>query len=353
MPHLRPPWARSIPPRGKGCPAFPPLADLLPVALLAIVAAAACSGSSAPVDPGDGPGDPPDPGSVPAPVPVPALGTPSTLDVVTWNLLHFGAPNSGPADEALQMARVRDVILGTDADLWAVQEVTSAGAFAALLDLLPGYGGLLASDPSVQGGADSYDEGELKVGLVYKRSAVEVGEARIVLAELAYEFAGRPPLEARVRLLAGAGGGTPRDAVVLVLHAKADAQAESWERRRAAAAGLAAYLDATWPDRPVLVPGDWNDDLDESIVPGRDTPYRAFLDAAPEWVFPTETLGAGGATSILGFDDVIDHILASNEAMAWYEAGSAQIHRVDEHVPHYRETTSDHLPVLARFTPGS
>jgi len=327
----------------------------LPVALLAIVAAAACSGASTPVDTGDGPGDPPDPGSgsIPAPVQVPALGTPSTLDVVTWNLLHFGAPNSGPADEALQMARVRDVILGTDADLWAVQEVTSAGAFAALLEVLPGYGGLLASDPSVQGGADSYDEGELKVGLVYKRSAVEVGEARVVLAELAWEFAGRPPLEARVRLLAGAGGGESRDAVVLVLHAKADAQTESWERRRAAAAGLAAYLDATWPDRPVLVPGDWNDDLDESIVPGRDTPYRAFLDAAPEWVFPTETLGAGGATSVLGFDDVIDHILASNEAMAWYETGSAQIHRVDEHVPRYRETTSDHLPVLARFAPGN
>lgn len=320
--------------------------------LLSAVAAAACSGGSTPVDPGDddGPGDPPDPSSIP-PVAVPALGAPATLDVVTWNLLHFGAPNSGPTDEALQMARARDVILGTDADLWAVQEVTSAGAFADLLELLPGYGGLLANDPSVQGGTESYSDGELKVGLVYKTSAVEVGEARIVLAGLAYEFAGRPPLEVRVRWLAGTGGGAGQDAVVLVLHAKADTQAESWERRRAAAVGLAAYLDATWPDRPVLVPGDWNDDLDESIVPGRDTPYRAFLDAAPDWVFPTERLGAGGATSVIGFDDVIDHVLASNEAMAWYEAGSAQIHQVDEHVPRYRETTSDHLPVLARFLP--
>ena len=319
--------------------------------LLAAATVAACSsGGSTPADPGD---PPPDSGSVPSPVDVPALGTPSTLDVVTWNLLHFGASNSGPTDEALQMARVRDVILGTDADLWAVQEVTSATAFAGLLELLPGYGGLLANDPSVQGGAESYGDGELKVGLVYKRAAVEVGEARIVLAGLAYEFAGRPPLEVRVRWLAGAGGGAPQDAVVLVLHAKADTQAESWERRRAAAVGLAAYLDATWPDRPVLAPGDWNDDLDESIVPGRDTPYRVFLDAAPEWVFPTENLGAGGATSVVGFDDVIDHVLASDEAMAWYEAGSAQIHRVDEHVPRYRETTSDHLPVLTRFVPRS
>ena len=311
-------------------------------ALFALLLATTACGSDAPA-----PARPPDePEPDPDPVAVPSAGASSTFDVATWNLLNFGAPNAGPADERLQRARVRDVILGTDADLWGVQEVTSATAFADLLAQLPGYGGLLANDPSVEDGAAFYDAGEIKVGLVYKRSAVQVQGARVVLTGLNSEFAGRPPLEVRMRIAVGAA---QHDAVALVLHAKANQEAASWERRAAAAAGLHEYLDAEWPDRAVFVPGDWNDDLDQSITPGRDTPYRVLLDAAPAWVFPTEALGAGGATSILGYDDVIDHILASDESMAWYEAGSALVHRVDEHVPRYRETTSDHLPVLARF----
>ena len=325
---------RAVP---EGCPC-------VATGVVAATLALAACGPSSPAEPLP----PPDPPGLPAPVAVPAMGTDATFDVATWNLLFFGSPSSGPSDEALQLARVRDVIVGTDADLWAVQEVVGAAAFAELLAELPGYGGLLANDPEVVDGAAFYHASELKVGLVYKRSAVELASARVVLGELNYEFAGRPPLEVRMRVSAG-GGGVVQDVVVLVLHAKANPDAESWERRTAASEGLKEYLDATWPSEPLLVPGDWNDDLDESIAVGRDTPYRNFLDAAPEWVFPTATLGAGGATSVIGFDDVIDHVLASDEAIAWYEAGSALVYRVDEYVPRYRDTTSDHLPVLTRF----
>lgn len=316
------------------------------VATLATLAAtlilSACD-SSAPSEP-----PPLEPPSTPfAPIAVPPVGTDTTFDVATWNLLYFGSGSAGPIDEPLQRARVRDVILGADADLWAVQEVVGTAAFLGLLDELPEYDGLLANDPGVVEGAAYYDPGEQKVGLVYKRGVVEFVGARVVLGELNWEFAGRPPLEARLRV--SVGGGTVQDMVVLVLHAKASTDADSWERRLAASEGLHEYLDAIWPNHPLLVPGDWNDDLDESITAGRDTPYRNFLDAAPEWVFPTATLGAGGTTSILGFDDVIDHILVSDDAMAWYQAGSALVYRVDEHVPQYRWTTSDHLPVLARF----
>ena len=311
-------------------------------AVLAL-AAGACGSETAPPPP-------PVVDPEPQPVDVPALGTSATLDVATWNLLNFGAARAGPPDERLQRARVRDVILGTDADIWGVQEVTSASAFAALLEELPGYGGLLADDAAVEGGSDFYDAGEIKVGLIYKTAVLDtVLGARVALGELNDDFAGRPPLEVRARL---AWSQARHDVVILVLHAKANQEVASWERRRAAAAGLHEYLEDTWPDALVLVPGDWNDDLDESITAGRDTPYRVLLDAAPDWRFPTETLGAGGATSILGYDDVIDHVLASDEFMAWYVEGSAQIHQVDQHVPEYRDTTSDHLPVLVQFRLG-
>ncbi len=261
--------------------------------------------------------------------------------------MHFGAPNQGPADERLQLARARDVIRGTDADVWGVQEVTSGDAFDSLVSYLPGYAGILANDGEVSLGTEYYRESELKVGLIYKTAVFQPSGARLILTELDHEFAGRPPLEVTGQLTLG---GVAREAVVIVLHAKADQQAASWERRARAGAGLKEYLDAAWPEAMVVVPGDWNDNVDESIVSGRDTPYRPFVDAAPDWVFPTAELSDEGVTSIFGYDDVIDHVLASNEAMAGYEAGSAVAYRVDDYIVDYRETTSNHFPVVVRFT---
>ncbi len=315
------------------------------VAATALVIAATGCGSDSPVvaEP-----DPPQPDPLPAPISIPAQGTAATFDVATWNLLYFGAANQGPTDEMLQLARVRDVILGTDADLWGVQEVTSATAFNTLLANLPGYAGLLANDSTVTDGTEYYTGGELKVGLIYKTAALEVTGARVILGELNHEFAGRPPLEVSVRLN---HGGAQHVAVVIVLHAKADEQVSSWERRAAAGTGLKEYVDSAWSETLVLIPGDWNDDVDESITSGRDTPYRALVDAAPHWVFPTAELSAARASSILGFEEMIDHILASDEAMVWYEDGSALVYRVDEYIPDYRDTTSNHLPVLVRLRP--
>lgn len=320
---------------------------LAPLALLPLLLTlTACGGSDPPTIP---PPPDPEPPTLPDPIAIPAQGTASTIDLATWNLLYFGAPNQGPSDELLQTARVRDVILGTDADVWGVQEVTNRTAFDNLLTTLPGYDGLLANDPIVVGGTDSYDPNEIKVGLIYKTAVLQPTSARIIRADLDHAYAGRPPMEVSARLMFG---GATYDAVVIVLHAKASADTASWERRAAGGHGLKEYLDDTWPNTLVLVPGDWNDDVDRSITEGRDTPYRVFVNATDSWVFPTAELSEAGETSILGFDDIIDHILASNEMMAWYRTGSTLVYRVDQLIPNYRETTSNHLPVLVRFQPS-
>ena len=313
--------------------------------LTLLFALAACGpGPSDPVRP-----EPPPPPPAPEPITIPARGTASSLDLATWNVLNFGATNQGPSDDPLQFARVRDVIRGTDADIWGMQEVINGEVFDSLVDALPGYGGVLANDSEVVGGTDAYHNSEIKVGLIYKTSVLQPTGARIILADLDYEFAGRPPMEVTARLTFG---NTTQDAVIIILHAKAAADSTSWKRRGDAAAGLRTYLDENWPSTVVLVPGDWNDDVDESITEGRDTPYRGFVNASDDWAFPTAELSAAGVTSILGYDDIVDHILASNEAMAWYEEESALVYRVDELIENYRQTVSNHLPVLVRFRPG-
>ncbi len=311
-------------------------------ALLLCLALAGCGGA--------GPG-PADPGGDDAVV-IPPRGTAATFDVGTWNLTWFGDPGNGPGDEALQLRRVRDVMAGMDLDLWGVQEVVAKAHFAALLDSLPGYAGLLASDASVVGGAASYSDfgdQEQKVGLVYKTSVVEVLGAKIVLTEKDHEFAGRPPLEVRARIRTGAG---TQEGVLIVLHAKADSLAASWARRRDAAVALKAYLDATWPTARVWVLGDFNDDVDASISAGNPSPYAGFVSDPARWSFVTASLSAAGIGTFVGRTDAIDHILVSEENSATFVTGSAEAYRVDAWIGSYATTVSDHYPVLARFRPS-
>ncbi len=308
--------------------------------LLLLLAPAACGGTS-----GTPPDDPPND----VPVVVAPRGTAATFDVGTWNVLWFGDTDNGPEDETTQRRRVRDVLKGADLDLWGLQEVVGRAAFTALLAELPGYTGLLADDPSVVDGAAYYSDfgnREQKVALVFKSSVVEVLGARIVLTARDQDFAGRPPLEVRIRMRLG---GTTQDAVVLVLHAKADADVDAWERRGRASEALKAYLDATWPTARVWVIGDFNDDVDTSILVGRPSPYAAFMADTPRWSFPTAALSAAGTRSTVRYPDPIDHHLVSNEALATYVSGSVEAYRVDAVIADYGSTTSDHFPVLARY----
>lgn len=309
------------------------------------VALAACGGGGpGNVTPPDDDDDDPDE----RPVTIPALGSAATFDAATWNIEWFGDPGNGPIDEDFQLWRVRDVINGAELDLWAVQEIVDEDHFDDLVDAAPGYRGLLANDPGVTGGPAFYNDfggNEQKVGVIYRSEAVEVLSARVILTELDYEFAGRPPLEVRVRV--SAGGGTV-EGVVVVLHAKASDDRESWERRGRAAAGLETYLDATWPDARVWVLGDFNDDVDVSIHAGEVSPY-AELVVSPEWTFVSGVLSAAGASSTVNFDDMIDHHMVSDEAMAGYVDGSVGVVGLGAYIDNYGTRVSDHYPIVARY----
>ena len=318
-------------------------------AALLLLSVAACGDSTSPSE---------DPGVclpvvTPALATVPAEGSDATFDVVGWNIEWFGDTRAGfgPADDALQQQNVRDVIAGVDADVWAVQEIVDLARWNALEASLPGYAGFLANESNVTNGSTFYTAAEQKVGILYKTSVVEVTDARLILTERNSDFAGRPPLEVTMRVTVN---GTTQDLVLIVLHMKAQADAGSWQLRLNAAVALKTYLDATYPTQRVLVAGDFNDDIDVSIDPSRDTPYRAFVDDAARYRFTTAPLSATpGVSSTTGFPEVIDHHLATNELAEWWVPGSAKVLRPDAHVTGYATNTSDHYPVLTRYTLGS
>jgi len=288
------------------------------------------------------------PRDIPRPVAVvvPAQGTAASLDVASWNVEWFGDAANGPSNDALQLSNVRDVIAGTDADVWGMVEVVDVADWNSLKSQLTGYSGILANDASVTSGSTYYSASEQKVGLLYKTALATVLSAKIILTANDNDFAGRPPLEVKLRITLN---GTTEDVVFIVLHMKAFDDVASWQRRQNAAVALKSYLDATYPTQKVVVMGDWNDDVDTSITPGEPSPYQTFVSDAARYTFPTKTLSDAGVASTVSYPDMIDHHLDSNEMYATYVAGSVQVYRVDSYISSYGTTTSDHYPVLSRY----
>jgi len=284
-------------------------------------------------------------------VSVPPRGTATTLDIASWNLEWFGDTAHGPSVEALQLSNARDVIAGTDFDIWGLEEIVSTPQFDSLVGQLPGYAGFLANDSLVVNGAAFYsdfDNLEQKVGLLYKTSVVTVLGASVILLQSNFDFAGRPPLEIKLRTSLG---GSTQDIVVIVMHSKCCSDMASYQRRVNASSALKAYVDATYSTQKVWVIGDWNDDVDISIFDEQPSPYANFVTDG-RYTVQTQALTNAHVASTVSFSDMIDHHMNNNEAAATYVAGSVEVYRVDAFVANYGSTTSDHFPVLSRYTLG-
>lgn len=281
---------------------------------------------------------------------VPPRGEPGVLDVGEWNLEFFGSTTHGPTNEQLQLANVRDVILGADLDLWALEEVVSRTQFESLIAQLPGYAGFLANDPQVTSGSQFYSTNEQKVGVLFKSSIITVHSARLIVTNHAFDFGGRPPLELAVTATIG---GNSLDFTFIIMHAKALGDTDSYNRRVAASQALKTFLDSAHATDRVLLAGDINDDIDVSISGGRVSPYKNFVDDAAAYVFPTKALSDAHKRTTVGGSQTIDHHMVSNELLPFHVAGSADVYRVDAFVPSYGSTTSDHFPTLTKYALGS
>jgi len=248
--------------------------------------------------------------------------------VLTWNLDWFGDPSEGPVDDATQYSTARDVLAERAATLVALEEVASAAAFERLLDDLPAYAGVLSGYSWTQ-----------KTALLWDRAQYELERARAVEG---LDDAGRPPLlvELRHKL-------TSHALRVLVIHAKAQADAPSYEKRAQLALGLEALLDAAAP-LPTIIVGDFNDLLQGSITAGADTPYRPLL-ADPAYAAPTLPLDDAGARerSFAHGQGTIDHVLVTPATAFAIEPASVDVLQ-DEllaRYPSFSTTVSDHFPV--------
>jgi hypothetical protein len=313
------------------------------------------------------------PGAEVPEVPGDSIPKTSTFDLMNWNLEFFGAQREdypdeyGPADEPLQEQNVKTVILSQTPDLIAVQEVSNPDFFNLLVSQLPGYSSVCSPRYS----HDFDDDGTFppqKVCYIYDTTAVKIISHRPMFGQL-FDAArnGNPSL------LPGIPGGDPssfwssgRLPFLLVadvtvngvkerisfinIHAKSGGTSTSdYNRRAYDVRVLKDSLDAYHASEKFVILGDWNDDMDESILPGLPTPYASIVNDTARYSPITKALSDADARSTVSFQDVIDHQVLSNELDEEYLDGSVHILTPFSLVPNYATTTSDHLPVLSRY----
>lgn len=309
-----------------------------------------------------GPGDDRNVPTLPAPVvgagidasplpnsPVPEAGSPETLDVGSWNIEWFGSPTEGPTDDDTQEANVRAVVSGAKLDVFAFEEVVDGERWKRAVGSVPSWMGLVASDPSVQGGAASYGPDEQKLAFAYDSRTIRVSAARILLAASSYDFAGRPPLEVTATYTTPDARQVPLTFVVL--HLKAGGDPSAWARRQASIVALKADLDLRAATEAIFVIGDWNDEFLRSKTRSKGSPFAELAADTARYAFPTLVFEQKGISTMAGETFANDQHVLSIEAAGSYVADSATVLRVDEAFARYSDTTSDHYPIVSRYKP--
>ncbi|MBC5993571.1 endonuclease/exonuclease/phosphatase family protein [Pontibacter cellulosilyticus] len=285
-----------------------------------------------------------------------------TLDVVTWNIEWFGSTSNGPSNEVLQYENAKQVILNLNADVIGVQEIVDENKLRALATEI-GYG-YESMTMSWQGSS------EQKVAFLYKPEVVTVKKEKVLLSKLYEDIrAGRTTLTGYPvsSSLFWASGRLPYmvqfeaniDGVkqlynIVNFHAKANTTnpTEDYNRRVYDAQVLKDSLNAQYANANLIILGDYNDDVDVSVV-GTNQPssFNMFVSDNNYKTLTYDLSVAGAFTYESGsLKSFLDHMIVSNTLEDEYIANSIMIEsQLLESIADFRSTTSDHLPVSARF----
>jgi endonuclease/exonuclease/phosphatase family metal-dependent hydrolase len=224
---------------------------------------------------------------------------------------------------------VRDLIEQADPDVIALQEVTTESAFNALLDELHGWEGRFYPELN----------DEWNLAYLFKTSEVEIDDSktRLILTNDFYAFP-RAPFEVWLK-----HKGLNRGAWFINLHLKCCGGSDNEERRRDAAEKLDDYIKTTRNSDPVVILGDFNDEID-----GNDYDSNVFFNFVSnpsEYTFADMHIAKGSLLwwSYPSWPSHIDHILVTNEL--FNSIDTAMTLKPDPCYPEYSTNISDHRPV--------
>lgn len=283
------------------------------------------------------------------------------MDIATWNLEWFGSTSNGPSNETLQYENAKQGITALNADIIAVQEIVDVNLIKQLAEEL----GYKYEDMDTEW---LYSNSQ-RTGVLYRPEILTVRKEKTLLSKLYADIkAGRttlPGYPASSSTFWASGrlpylvqfetniNGVRQYINVVNIHAKANSGDDitQYDRRKYDVQVLKDSLDAQYGNTNLVMLGDFNDDIDESVVAGAGpSSYKVFVDDT-NYKALTYELSLTGAYNLVGsYKSFLDHILISQSLEDEYIANSIVI-RNDflNSIANYGSTTSDHLPVMARF----
>ncbi|MDT0644689.1 DUF5689 domain-containing protein, partial [Zunongwangia sp. F363] len=293
-----------------------------------------------------------------------------TLDAATWNIEWYGDEANSPAagsenSDEVQKEAVKEILLGLDADVIAVEEISDEVLFDEMISEMPGYDYVLSD-------ATSYPDspGGQKVGFVFKTETVSINSTRAMFTSLHPFYDGSDagllvdyPAEVdrfyasgRLPFLMNADvtlNGATSNINFIALHARANSSSgplNRYEMRKYDVEVLKDSLDAHYADKNVMILGDYNDDVDETVadVSTSVSSYVEYVNDAEDYTVLTAILSEQGYRSYAFNNDVIDHITVTDELDDNYIDGSARVH-YEFYSSDYTYTASDHFPVSVRL----
>ncbi|TXJ22551.1 MAG: hypothetical protein E6Q24_20560 [Chitinophagaceae bacterium] len=289
----------------------------------------------------------------------------TTLEIVNWNVEWFGSPVEGPANDDQQEQNVKTILQNTGADVYALAEVVSEERLARIVSQMPGYAYVISdygSHTNTTVNPPSALELAQKLAFVYKTSVLsnisttpllsQGSNSAADISNPAYNYwaSGRFPfmMSADVTLNC-----VTKNVKFILIHAKANTSptATSYDRRKRGADTLYQLLNTQYANDNIIMLGDFNDDLDQSITAGfTTTSWNTFVSDATNYSPLTLPLSLAGKKSTVSYNDVIDHVIVSNEMDAYYMDSTASIlNDVTSLVSNYGSTTTDHYPVFSRY----
>ncbi|MCG8902067.1 T9SS type B sorting domain-containing protein [Tenacibaculum finnmarkense] len=302
-----------------------------------------------------------------------AIAKDKTLDIVTWNIEWFGDQTNSPAagnpnSDEIQKEKVKEVLLGLDADVIAVQEIADIILFKKLVDELPAYDFILSNAFSYPNNTAGTPQ---KLGFIYKKSVVNFKSSTPLLKAIHPYYNGNDesaiqdfphPTKAsffasgRLPFLMTADvtlNNTTEEVSFIVLHARANNNSDAQNRydmRKYDIEVLKKELDTNFSTKNVVLLGDYNDDVDQTVVRVNTSTstYDAFIQDPTNYTITTTALSKAGFRSYPSFPNLIDHITISNELNDNYLSGSEKVH-YELYNNEYTKTASDHLPVSVRL----
>ncbi len=294
-----------------------------------------------------------------------------TFDAGAYNLSFFGSnPTNDPTQEKIdvQVNNIATILNRLALDVVGFEEMSNDKALDSLIVRLAHHKAV--TSPRWSYSFDGPDPAfpPQKVGFIYDSLTMKLVSSRPMFEKLyddarttnpalipsyptgnpsSFWASGRLPFLATFDVVIE--GETKRIHLIDV-HGKSASDLASFNRRKYDMQVLKDTLDAYFTNENVMIVGDYNDRVYNSIYTGSSvSPFQSLVNDANYEVL-TLPLDIAGRTSFIGGSGLIDHITITNDLKPFYIPNSTEISDPRSYISGYNGTTaSDHLPVFSRF----